>query len=376
MPNSQNLSPVEREHRIRIWWSIYILDRYWGSKSGFPIQIHDDDIHVDFPSVFTFKDYGEQFSEVTYQIAAIELAKITGCMMKEIYTQKKSSENFLKREQRILIYLQQWINSLPESLRIFTDKANSKHIVLLHLQFNYCVVLAIRPVLLKFLNQHQKHQSVMHLDEESKRILMTLSQACINAARYSLRLCLKEWTSGSLVIFGYAFPAFLFSSGLVLAIASLLPMGHNNDLAAFETSMEMLKVLNDSNNIAAKDLYEHSLRVQRCINNRESLKDIPEPNNIDEPRDVASSFQETTHREALGPERSGLQPCLDDVSQMLSPTFDFQHCEFTTEMVLQSSMMQDFLSRPPADMGLLDLPEIPNEFDAAFLWLDYDASAN
>lgn len=384
---------MEYEHRIRLWWSIYILDRFWGSKSGFPVQIHDDDIHVNLPSSLASEIHHEQFPEVAYQIASIGLAKITGCMMKEIYTRKKSSESFLKREQRILISLQQWVHSLPECVRIHTDKANSKHTVLMHLQFNYvcgtiesqifhhsnilqCVILAIRPVLLGFLSRQRNDQSVP-MDQESKHISITLSEACINAARYSLRLCLDEWTNGSLVIFGYAFPAFLFSSGLVLAIASILTTGNKSDLMAFETAMEMLKVLSNSENLAAKDLYENFLQVKQCISDREFLETAFGHENGGGNRDVSQTHGEfLSFQESRAVETPVFENSLDPISLVSSPPLDFQQCDFTTETVLQSSMMREFLSRAPADMGLLDIPEIPNEFDAAFLWLDDNTCIN
>lgn len=137
VPQTQNLHAVEREHRVRIWWTIYVLDRFWGSKSGFPVQIHDDDVHVDLPSVSASSNYSEQFSDAAYQIAGIKLAEITGHTTREIYSRKKSTESFLRREQKLLIQLKQWVQSLPEHIRLHPDKPNSKHTVLIHLQFSY-----------------------------------------------------------------------------------------------------------------------------------------------------------------------------------------------------------------------------------------------
>lgn len=137
VPQSQGLHPVVREHRVRIWWTIYVLDRFWGCKSGFPVQIHDEDIHVDLPSASASEAHHEQFSDNAYQVAAIELAKITGNTTREVYSRKKSAESFLQREQKLLIQLQLWTESLPEHIRLHPDLPHSKHTVLIHLQFNY-----------------------------------------------------------------------------------------------------------------------------------------------------------------------------------------------------------------------------------------------
>ncbi|QQK46781.1 Transcription factor [Penicillium digitatum] len=57
IPQPQNLHPVAREHRIRIWGTIYVLDRFWGSKSGFPVHLHHEDIHVDPSSISASETY-------------------------------------------------------------------------------------------------------------------------------------------------------------------------------------------------------------------------------------------------------------------------------------------------------------------------------
>ncbi|KOS42751.1 hypothetical protein ACN38_g6348 [Penicillium nordicum] len=110
IPQTQNLHPVAREHRIRIWWTIYVLDRFWGSKSGFPVQIHDEDIHVDPPSISASETYSDQFLDGAYQVAAIELAKIIGDTTGEIYCRKISAETFLHREQSLLTQLKHSIS--------------------------------------------------------------------------------------------------------------------------------------------------------------------------------------------------------------------------------------------------------------------------
>lgn len=137
IPASNAIRPIEREHRIRLWWTIYIFDRFWGSKSGFPVQMQDDDIYVDLPSQANTERLSDQFSDSCYQVSSIGIAKITGNTTRDIYTKKGTKESFLLREQRILIELKQWVKSLPEHLRLHSDRENSKHTVLMHLQFSY-----------------------------------------------------------------------------------------------------------------------------------------------------------------------------------------------------------------------------------------------
>ena len=133
IPERQCRDPMEREHRVRIWWAIYILDRMWSSKTGFPSEVSDDDIHVDMPSNVSA---GSQFGDPEYCIAHINLARITGQIIDQVYSRKKYLETFLHREQKLLIALKNWMQTLPGSIRLDADHSTPKHILSLHLQFN------------------------------------------------------------------------------------------------------------------------------------------------------------------------------------------------------------------------------------------------
>lgn len=131
------MDPVEREHRVRIWWAVYIFDRMWGSKTGFPLQIQDDDIHIDLPAEVITASATEQFSDTAYLVASVQLARIVGQIIEKIYSRKEHRESFLQREQQLLLALQSWMQELPTHIRLPSDDSPpAKHIISLHLQFN------------------------------------------------------------------------------------------------------------------------------------------------------------------------------------------------------------------------------------------------
>jgi hypothetical protein len=142
IPESQLIDPVERQHRIRIWWTIYIFDRMWGSKMGHPSQILDDDIHLDMPSnVSPAQLHEEQFSDTDYLTANIRLARIVGETIAKLYSRRKYNETFLQRVQKLLKALKNWVETLPGHLRLNEDdqETSKKHISSLHLAFNQVV---------------------------------------------------------------------------------------------------------------------------------------------------------------------------------------------------------------------------------------------
>lgn len=141
IPERQCINPIEREHRVRIWWAVYIFDRMWGSKTGFPLQIRDEDIHVDMPTELQLNTAvaAEQFSDTAYLVASVQLARIVGQIVEKIYSRKEQGGSFLQRQQRLLLALQGLMRELPVHIRLPLPGGEglpAKHIVSLHLQFN------------------------------------------------------------------------------------------------------------------------------------------------------------------------------------------------------------------------------------------------
>lgn len=139
IPESQLIDPVERQHRVRIWWTIYIFDRMWASKMGLPSQILDDDVHLDLPSTISPPQlHEEQFSDTEYLVANVKLAGIVGETIAKLYSRRKYTETFLQRVQKLLKALKNWVETLPPHIRLNEEdqEANKKSISSLHLAFN------------------------------------------------------------------------------------------------------------------------------------------------------------------------------------------------------------------------------------------------
>ncbi|KAL4816613.1 fungal-specific transcription factor domain-containing protein [Aspergillus spinulosporus] len=272
IPESQLIDPVERQHRVRIWWTIYIFDRMWASKMGLPSQILDDDIHLDMPSSTLPKQiYEEQFTDAEYIKANINLARIVGETTAKVYSRRKYNETFLQRVQKLLKALKNWVDTLPEHLRLNVEdpEMNTKQVTSIHLAFNQVFLPGPRP--------HPVNQlipvystttpSTTATKETISQPLQTLGEACIHAARHSHSLILTKWINGSLPVFGYFHAHYLFSSSLVLAMSAFvpLPLGSPADLNAFETGLEVLASMSENGNLAASEFYLNLVRVKECL---------------------------------------------------------------------------------------------------------------
>ncbi|OQE01181.1 hypothetical protein PENVUL_c044G05399 [Penicillium vulpinum] len=283
IPESQLIDPVERQHRIQIWWTIYIFDRMWGSKMGLPMQILDEDIHVDMPSTISPRwRHEEELSDSEYMTANIKLARIVGEAITRLYSRRKYQETFLQRVQKLLKALKHWVETLPESLRLNMEdlESSKKPIVSLHMAFNQCVILTTRPTLLHLLMTLSKkgkphsntvnNTSGMGTESESEEVsvsrpVLTLSEACIHAARHSHSMILTRWINGSMPTFGYFHAHYLFSSALILAMSSFVPIGNPTDMTGFDSALDLLRSMAENGNLAAAEFYHNLKQVKICL---------------------------------------------------------------------------------------------------------------
>lgn len=73
------MSLLHREHRRRVWWTLYLFDRLTSSKLGFPLAIQDHDIDVELPSMDGLSAAEqEEFSDPMHLLQHVGLARITG----------------------------------------------------------------------------------------------------------------------------------------------------------------------------------------------------------------------------------------------------------------------------------------------------------
>jgi proline utilization trans-activator len=140
IPDFQLLDKATREHRKRVWWSAYVLDRTWASKLGHPVSIQDEDVHVDLPmgQDLAAKD-SEDFGDCDYIRCSVELAKLAERTYFYVYSRRKHQSPFAQRVQHILKDLTKWVESLPPHLQLDRNvqpQALPNYLLYLHLTFN------------------------------------------------------------------------------------------------------------------------------------------------------------------------------------------------------------------------------------------------
>ncbi|KAL4878742.1 fungal-specific transcription factor domain-containing protein [Aspergillus karnatakaensis] len=263
IPETQLRDAGEREHRNRIWWTAYTLERMWAAKLGYPPAIEDNAIEVDLPSNLVGLDDNStlDFPDHAYFIARIGLARLSSRIIHSIYGHKADEPSLSRRVQDAFGDLRGWLKGLPPALQIDAREEGSLEpkVRSLHLLFNQLAIIATRPILLHVLRAQLEARSQQPPAEATIPASATaLSETCTRCARHSVRLLTDSWTNGTFTIFDYFYTQYLFSAATVLGISTLLDRKERQcDEEQFEVATGFLLQLQDSGNYAAAEFYQH-----------------------------------------------------------------------------------------------------------------------
>jgi hypothetical protein len=141
VPRHQLPNRELQEHRIRVWWTVYILDRSWACMLGKPVSIQDEDIDINLPSTSQLspESISEDFADTDYLIASLRIANLGAQITASIYSRRTHREPFSHRVQQALRDLGSWLQQLPDPLYTAINDVPSHAampIITLYLYFN------------------------------------------------------------------------------------------------------------------------------------------------------------------------------------------------------------------------------------------------
>ncbi|EXJ78926.1 hypothetical protein A1O3_08426 [Capronia epimyces CBS 606.96] len=276
-PEDLDLTAVEVEHRVRLWWTAYIFDRSTSSRLGQPLTIQDEDIDVRLPSSDHLSPEDQaKLGSPAHLCANIELARITGSIMRDIYSPSSALRgSFLHNVRTILKSLRKWDANVAPSLRLSQGPAN-RPLTSLQLHFNQCIILTTRPVLLHVLktknpfgepNANPNANAALNDGPAAEPLSETatmLAESCISAARTSNGILSQLYVENALALFGHFDAHYLFASTLVLIISAIISP-NSSDSDAVQTAFHLLRTMRDSGNVSAAQFYPRLSHIQWSI---------------------------------------------------------------------------------------------------------------
>jgi proline utilization trans-activator len=219
----ETMNRYELEHRRRLWWTLYAIDRYCSAKFGFPLSIPDEAITTELPSNIQgniLRDNNTKFDvfpDPTNIIQFIRISQIFSSMMVRIYQQKIHSD-IVPIILSVLSELYQWRKSLPDALKVDYTKETietSRNVVNIHSEYFRCINLTIRPLLLYFVRKRLRSIRVKRAPIDLTRYstdIMTLLNASLRASIQTIRSHNHLLSMSLLAKFGYLDREYIYSA--------------------------------------------------------------------------------------------------------------------------------------------------------------------
>ncbi|KAG5297636.1 fungal specific transcription factor domain-containing protein [Histoplasma ohiense] len=174
-PNEADVPSV-----VKLFWSVYSLDRRWSFGMGLPFIIQDEDIDASLP---------EPDDSVPYLKAMISYCRISS----KIWYSGLGSAGTTTAKREVVGFLDyqvlQWLKSVPENLRFYSpghpengdgvDRETRRLRVLLYIRGNHMRILIYRPVLHStsgILENMGYAQTVVDIAKDTIRVLTHLNQ--------------------------------------------------------------------------------------------------------------------------------------------------------------------------------------------------------
>ena len=283
LPATSPAPDTEREHRRRVWWSIYSLDRILSLKSGHPISILDEDIGVRMPSRLP----GEAVdSPVVVLCCYTELSRILGDITTLIYRRSAASTHtgpsLVQTVHSILQSLIQWEEALPKALRLDPDRGKlSRESISMYLHYYQCINMTARPLLFHVVQRRissiRKRPEAKEKDWQAGLSAKTVAviRACMSAARNTVQFMSKAANHNMVATYGYMDGEHVFSAAIVL---SLVYKAFPTDAATVDAmgkGLALLRRMGDLGNSYAASRYEQLVRLQTILGPSQPVPHVP-----------------------------------------------------------------------------------------------------
>ncbi|KAJ5065384.1 hypothetical protein J3E72DRAFT_236009 [Bipolaris maydis] len=202
------------EQNKRIFWTLYILDRWLAVLMGRPPTIADEAIRIPLPC-----DEGSMPPSVGLR-AHVELSRIAGYIVCETF--KIAPRNFrpgysVANIDKALKMLEQWNSELPSVLA--SGEGADPAVLCLHMASNQLIVLTTRPILLAAVKQAVAERYINGQWSLQNHVHGKHIHTCIEAAHQNILLAQRLCGVRKLLQAGLHF---VFNAGLVLLLEQIL----------------------------------------------------------------------------------------------------------------------------------------------------------
>ncbi|KAM5344339.1 hypothetical protein ACJ41O_012876 [Fusarium nematophilum] len=299
----QSLDENAREHRRRVWWSVYSLDRILSVKAGNPITIQDREIGVALPSRLP--------EEPLYCPASVlchytQLSRILGEIHETIYcwsakSSPRSGRTLMASVQGIIHTLSDWNSNLPDELRFDPARIEfTRESVSTNAHYYQCINMTVRPLLFHVVRKRlQRIRNGQHAQGKERDWKQGLSSStvklidiCIGGAKDVINMMSIAAQKDLVATYGYMDGEHVLSATIVLVMAYVAFPSTPSTTVAMRAGLKLLQSMSERGNGHLSSRYD-------LLRNM-SLSAVPESMVLGFSDEAAMDFSSTMAPHALG----------------------------------------------------------------------------
>ncbi|XP_044722134.1 fungal specific transcription factor domain-containing protein [Hirsutella rhossiliensis] len=246
-----------REHRRRVWWSVYSLDRILCAKSGNPLTIQDDDIGVDQPAPLAGADDAASCPAVMLRHYT-QLSRILGRIHTTIYRRAapRSGRSLMASVQSIVLALSRWHRELPDRLRFEPARLRfSRESVGALAHYFFCINMTVRPLFFHIVQRRLRAVRAAGPGARQRDWREGLSHTtarvidmCVGAAQDTVNMMVIASQRDMVATYGYMDGEHIFSATIVLVmVCAAFPTTPANSLA-MNAGLSLLRSMGERGN--------------------------------------------------------------------------------------------------------------------------------
>ncbi|KAK7429160.1 Transcriptional activator [Neonectria magnoliae] len=282
------LDSAAREHRRRVWWSVYSLDRILSVKSGNPITVQDEDIGVDLPSRLPGDP---EYCPAVVLRHYTQLSRILGEIHMTIYRKAnkatpKSGTCLKASVQGIVLTLSKWNRDLPDELRFDPARLGiSRESVGAFAHYYQCINMTARPLLFHVVQKRlQRIRNSRDPEEKERDRREGLSQTtvrvidmCIGAAQDTINMMVIVAQRDLVATYGYMDGEHIFSATIVLVMVCVAFPTIAANTVAMNAGLDLLRGMGERGNTHMGARYELLANLRSAAMPGIVVQDRPRP---------------------------------------------------------------------------------------------------
>ncbi|KAH8433109.1 Zn(II)2Cys6 transcription factor [Aspergillus melleus] len=255
--------PSETAHRVRLWWTVYMLDRRLSSGLGLAAGADERQLRIEFPR------HAIGFQSPIALIINVRIARTTDDIMSSLYGNASITQIELVRKiQMVLHDLYETGRCLPAPLLLDFSRpfqTVTRTGASLYLMLFQAIILCTRPILLQRVRQKVRRQAEQQPLEPAPPILARLCETCNEAATKSLSILFALQRQRIIPRYGFFDLDATFSAAFILVMMGFIGDSESKPPPPLDQAFVVLRFLSQAGNLAAEqrlqDILQSCLRV-------------------------------------------------------------------------------------------------------------------